>query len=118
MEITHKLKRPPASTPPLYVTENTSADEKLVAAHYFLPGTAADWYVVEFSSEEQLLFGWAEMVSGGGEWGYTSLRELEECVVNVKCLIDGGIFSIPMRVEFDEYWDNTQTIGEVLAKRP
>ena len=117
MEITHKLKRPPASTPPLYATENTSANEKLVTAHYFLPGSSADWYVVEYSSEEQLLFGWAEIVSGGGEWGYTSLLELEECVLKVNCSIDGETFSIPMRVELDEYWDITQTMGEVLAKR-
>lgn len=117
MEITHKLKSPPASTPPLYATENTPANEILVTAHYFLPGTFVDWYVVEFSSDEQLLYGWAEVIPGGGEWGYTSMRELEKYVVNITLTFDVGTFSYPLGVELDEYWDNTQTMGEVLAKR-
>ena len=114
---THKLLRPPACTPDLYATEGTSMDEVLVSAHYFLPGTNADWYVVEYSSQDDIVFGWAEIVPGGGEWGYTSFRELEEYIIYVDCIIDGENLQIPIGVEMDSSWDRTQNMREVLARR-
>ena len=116
LNTTYKLKNPPASTPALYATEDITADEKLVTAHYFLPGTGADWYVVEFSSEEQLLFGWAELVPGGGELGYTSFRELESIVVFSNLRFESRVIPIPMRVELDEHW-TIRPLCEVLAAR-
>ena len=116
MNTTHKLKNPPASTPALYATEDIPNDEKLVTAHYFLPGTGADWYVIEFSFEEQLFFGWAELVPNGGELGYTSFRELESLVVFSNLQFENRVIPIPMRVELDEHW-TIRPLCEVLAAR-
>lgn len=116
MNDTYKLENPPASTPALYATEEIAFDDKLVTAHYFLPGTGADWYVVEFSLEEKLLFGWAELVPGGGELGYTSLRELEELIVFSNLRFENHIIPISMRVELDEHW-TIRPLCEVLAAR-
>lgn len=118
MKTTYKLKNPPASTPALYATEDIPNDEKLVIAHYFLPGTGADWYILEFSPEERLLFGWAELVpgSGSGELGYTSLRELESLVVFLNLGFGNRLIPFPFRVELDEHW-TIRPLCEVLAER-
>ena len=116
MNTTHKLKNPPASTPALYATDDIPADEKLVTAHYFLPGTGADWYVVEHSFEERMFFGWMELVPNGGELGYASLCELESLVVYSNLRFENRMIRIPMRVELDEHW-TIRPLCEVLAAR-
>ncbi|MEU6680847.1 DUF2958 domain-containing protein [Streptomyces sp. NPDC046925] len=69
-----------ATIPPLYATEETTAPEKILHLHYFVGGS--DWYVTEIDPESGISFGWAEVTPGGGEWGYTSLPELEQINVH------------------------------------
>ncbi|CAB4674166.1 MAG: DUF2958 domain-containing protein [Actinobacteria bacterium] len=117
MKATYTLKRPSTKTPKLYETENEiEASETLIVAHYFLPGTICDWYVMEFDEENDLIYGFAELISGMGEIGYSSLKEMEELVVMSKMHMLGKVIEFPCHVEFDEHW-TPRTLREVLANR-
>jgi hypothetical protein len=89
----HKFVAPAAvleAIPALYGTENIPVAEKVIHLHYFCG--SADWYITELDPETGEAFGWAEILSGGGEWGYAYLTELAT-------LISG-----PLVVERDLYW--------------
>ena len=46
----YTLKRPSENTPEIYATEfESDFNEKIVVAHYFLPATDIDYYVIEYS---------------------------------------------------------------------
>jgi hypothetical protein len=60
--------------PAIMATEDIATADKIVHLHYFVGG--ADWYITELDPETGEAFGWAEIVSGGGEWGYVFLPEL------------------------------------------
>jgi hypothetical protein len=66
----------------------------IVVAHFFNPCGAGNWYATSYDPQENVIFGWAEILPGGGEWGYTSIDELESYV---------GPFGIG--IERDLYWD-------------
>jgi hypothetical protein len=74
----------------------------LIVAHFFDPCGIATWYATCYIPEERLLFGWAELIPGGGEWGYFSLDELESYK---------GPFGIG--IERDLYWKEKHA-GEVI----
>lgn len=79
--------------PPLYATEKTKVEDKLIHMHFFIGG--CDWYATEYDPEDRVFFGFA-ILNGdmqNAEWGYFSLDELE----SVK---------IPPGIEIDRdcYW--------------
>ena len=117
MNDTHTLRRPPKQTPTLY-SQDGLGENALAFAHYFLPGSGADWYITEYNPAEDIAFGWAEIVPGCGEWGYISIAELEE--ISLPLVIDLGGEKLKskylMRVELDLYW-NVRPMREVLANR-
>lgn len=64
--------------PPLYATEATPAEDKVVCARLFALASAATWYVAEFDPEQGLAFGYADLGDPtSAEWGYIDFRELE-----------------------------------------
>lgn len=65
--------------PPLYSTEATPEEDKLVVVKFFNPSGSGTWLAVEFDPEERLFFGYAHIHEW--EWGYFSLDELE----SVRC---------------------------------
>jgi len=67
--------------------------DPIIAAHFFDPCGSADWYVTAYYPEDNVIFGWAEIVPGMGEWGYTSVAELQ----SIKGPLGIGI-------ERDLYW--------------
>lgn len=114
------LPAPPAATPPLYAQDGKGLDAT-VYAHYFLPGTACDWYVTEFDFAAGEAFGWAEVVPGGGELGYfdlDSLSSIRSVPVQVHNVSTGETVrgSLPMTVELDEAWEPI-ALSAVLATR-
>lgn len=117
MNKAHTLRRPPKQTPVLYAQEGLG-DRAMVYAHYFLPGTGADWYVTEYDPEEDIIFGWAELIPGCGEWGYTSVAEIERLTLRVPMMdLSGGQkFHLPSAVELDRHWE-VRTMREALANR-
>ena len=112
-----KLPRPPIHTPKLY-EQDSLGNHAIVYAHYFVPGTAQDWYVTEFDSEKDLIFGWAELIPGFGEFGYSDLSEIESISTSVTLRINGhaNVITLPVVVEYDSHWKEI-TIGEVLSSR-
>src|SRR6185369_13690475 len=64
-----------ARLPPLYAQE--AADEPIVYAKFFLPGTGWTWYITEGSpkGDDYLFFGF--VVGQDSEFGYFLLSELE-----------------------------------------
>ena len=64
--------------PAFYSTESISLKEKVIHVHFFIGG--CDWYVAEYSPEEQLFFGFAILHGDldNAEWGYFSFKELSE----------------------------------------
>lgn len=117
MKISHTLARPTESTPLLRGQEELGEDA-LVYAHYFLSGSGADWYITEYDPIEDIAFGWAEIIPGCGEWGYSSLSELEMISLPMKVRIGNEILvsKFSIKVELDSDWEIC-TMREVLSKR-
>ena len=115
MNTKYSLTRPPVNTPKLYETdEKGSAYQQLVFAHYFIG--SADWYVLEYSPEEDVVFCFAEILAGCGELGYTSLAELESIEIPQKIVIRNSTNTFPVRVEFESNW-KPKTLQECLDNR-
>ena len=110
----YTLERP-TNAPSLYSTDG-QAHNSLVVAHYFLPGTNADWYVLEYDPKSDIIFGWAEVLPGCGELGSSSVTELQSLNIAVPIKINGEINYIPSRVEFDQHWV-PRPLGQVLKER-
>lgn len=68
------LTRPIA--PALYSQDGQGYDA-LVWERYYLAGHPAVWFVTEYDPKHDEVFGWAEIIPGFGELGYTNLAELE-----------------------------------------
>lgn len=59
--------------PPLYSQEHN--DNPIAYARFYVPFTSWQWYILEYSKEESILYG---LVYGfEKEYGYISLEELE-----------------------------------------
>ena len=65
------------SLPPLYGTEDTPTEDKMVVQHYFVPWGAGDWFITEGSHEGEdfIMYGYGGLPEP--EWGYVSLNEME-----------------------------------------
>ena len=62
--------------PALYSQDGKGMDA-ICHAKFFHSCAHATWFVTEYSPEDRLFFGWAELHPGCGELGYVSLDELE-----------------------------------------
>lgn len=72
----------PTNIPQLDTTDNTPFGEKTIYARLFALGCAATWLIAEYCPDERVVFGYADLFgqgeAGGAEWGYVSIKELEE----------------------------------------
>lgn len=93
--------------PPLYATENVPTDEKVCVCKFFHPASRYTYFVIEFSPEEKLFFGYCVSPLGPDcdELGYTSLEELESVVVR------------GLKIERDLYFKPTK-LAEILKEYP
>lgn len=75
--VTKKMEK---EIPRLYEDEETSVNEKMIYAKFFLPGTACTWLVAEMDKKSGLFFGWVTLGFGPScdEWGTFSLQQLLE----------------------------------------
>ncbi|MCF8568158.1 DUF2958 domain-containing protein [Alicyclobacillus tolerans] len=69
-------------TPPLYGTEETPVENKLITTKFFAPACGFTWYVAEYEAQEDgnvLFFGYVDNATDPwcSEWGYFTLHELE-----------------------------------------
>ncbi|GMA65632.1 DUF2958 domain-containing protein (plasmid) [Alicyclobacillus fastidiosus] len=68
-------------TPDLYATEEVESEDKEVVAKFFALGSSLTWYVVEAQKLEfgdVLFFGYVHTGDWNSEWGYFTLKELEQ----------------------------------------
>lgn len=89
----------PTNAPAAY-SQDGLGYEAIVHARYYVPDHIAVWFVTEYDSKYDEIFGWAEIIPGCGELGYTSLAELEASGLAV----------------FDTKWQPT-TLREAMQKR-
>lgn len=72
----------PPNLPSLDSTDSTPFAEKTVHARLFALGSAATWLICECDPQEKIAFGYCDLFGqgsqGGAEWGYVSIKELEE----------------------------------------
>lgn len=88
--------------PPLYSTESTPAEDKVICARLFALASAATWYIAEFDPDEKVAFGFADLGDPTcAEWGYISVAELEAL----------RWLGVP-RVELDAYF-SPKRFGEI-----
>jgi hypothetical protein len=66
--------------------------DPIVVAHFFNPIGAGVWYATAFDPEDNLIFGWAEVLPGCGEWGYTSIDELQSYIGPLGLGIERDLF--------------------------
>ncbi|QOD05880.1 DUF2958 domain-containing protein [Pseudarthrobacter sp. BIM B-2242] len=77
--------------PPIYTNDSIDLPDQPIVAHYFQGG--ADWWVTEYDPERNQVFGFAQLAGHGrGEWGYSSLTEIEQL---------RGQFGLPIERELD-----------------
>lgn len=103
-ELENKLKEFP-----LY-SQDGKGDKAEVVIKYFNPVGAGTWYVLEGEKQKNgdyLFFGYVELLEG--EYGYFSLRELQNIKIPLK--INGRTVDT-MRIERDLY-SELRTIGEM-----
>lgn len=69
--------------PKLYETEEIETDDKIALVKYYIPHTHAQWFGIEYSKEENIMFGYSSIFHAPGcdEFGYFSLDELESVAV-------------------------------------
>lgn len=76
------LNLPPTSIPRLDSTDATPFSDKTIHARLFALGSAATWLIAEYDPDERIAFGYCDLFgqgeTGGAEWGYVSIDELEE----------------------------------------
>jgi Protein of unknown function (DUF2958) len=85
----------------------SSAENVIVVAKYFLPGTAATWFATEYDPATGIFFGFVTGLAFD-EWGSFSRQELEEPIpVPFEIIRDGERLKgkYPMKVERDLYFD-------------
>jgi hypothetical protein len=80
-----------AKWPAIYTNDHLDLPDVPVVAHYFQGGH--DWWVTEYDPENNHVFGLAQLAGHGpGEWGYSSLTEIEQL---------RGQFGLPIERELD-----------------
>ena len=115
MSSKHTLARPPANTPKLRETDGEGR-EAIVYAHYFLPSTRVDIFVIEYDPEEDIIFGWTILDNYDfGEFGYSSMKEIEELEINAPIIINGEKLYFPVKVEMDTHWSK-KPIKEAISE--
>lgn len=71
-------------------------DDPIVIAKFFAPSGSATWYATEYIPGDNVCFGYVkDLVPGGDEWGYFSIKELE----GVRCP------PLNLPIERDLYFD-------------
>ena len=114
MSSTHTLARPPKETPSFYQTDGEGR-EAMVYAHYFIPSTRVDIFVTEYDPTEDVIFGFSVLDNYDfGEFGYTSMKELDELEIKVPINILGEKYIFPYRVELDLHWQK-KSIKDALS---
>jgi hypothetical protein len=114
MKRTGKLRRPPQNTPALFGTQGQEISlEQRVRAHYFLPRAHCHWYVLEYSKDLDLIFGWIQFAGRIGSFGYCSLKELEKTVATFPVLMNGMTGFVESLVEYDRDLGSV-TLGDCL----
>jgi hypothetical protein len=76
--LTEKIKK---ALPPLYSSEDIPCEDKEVIVKFFNPLGSQTWEIVEGSEQldgDWILFGFCDLGMGMPEWGYVTLRQLEE----------------------------------------
>lgn len=93
--MTEEVKK---SLPPLYATENTKAEDKVLRAKFFDPSGRGTWYAVEFDGKD-IFYGFAVSPLGEDcdEWGYFSLSELESVRGRFNLGIERDLFFTPIK---------------------
>ena len=91
--------------PRFYETEEVALDDKLIHLHFFIGG--CDWWIAEYSPEDQLFFGFACLNNDWycAEWGYVSFDELKSF----------SIQGIEIDCELEEFW-TIRPFREVIAE--
>lgn len=55
-----------------------SKGDPLVIAKFFNPAGSGSWYATEYDSKSKMFFGYVSIYSDWNEWGFFSLKELED----------------------------------------
>jgi hypothetical protein len=65
--------------PRLYETEEVPVESKIIHQKWEIPQIGFYWLIAELDQKEQVAFGYANLNDDTfAEWGYISIRELEE----------------------------------------
>lgn len=92
-----------STIPNLYETDHIKLKDKLIYLHCFIG--SCDWYIAEYSPDEDLFFGYA-ILNGDtemAEWGYISFIELRELKAFGQ-VIDGSVCFMEVDCELEELW--------------
>jgi hypothetical protein len=80
--------------PKLYSTEHIPEEDKILVVKFFTPDSGWTWYAVEFDGQDTF-FGYVQGMEN--EWGYFSLKELEDAVGPLGLGIERDVFFEPTK---------------------
>ena len=109
--------------PRLYDTENIPVEEKVIFEHYFLPGTAWEWYIAEVDDTGRTAFGYvcSGLDPNFSEWGYIDMKELREvkATIDVRQARTGasvGSFEQPVEKDLGWFPKNVKEIDSLVQR--
>lgn len=53
-------------------------EDPVVVAKFFNPAGSGSWYATEYDSKKKMFFGYVSIYGDWNEWGFFSLKELED----------------------------------------
>jgi hypothetical protein len=75
--------------------EQEGSDDPIVYAKFFFPASGWTWFVTEGEAQDDDFLFYGHVIGFDSEWGYFTLRELEEVEV------------VGLRIERDLYFETT-----------
>lgn len=88
--LTKQLK---SQIPALYSTEKVPMEEKIAQVKLFSPIGNGTWYILEMDKDEDLCFGYVELLDN--EFGYFSIKELEDINLPFGLKIERDLYFSP-----------------------
>jgi len=85
------------------IGDQENEKDPIVVAKFFNPAGAGTWYATEYDPETKIFFGYASIFGDhNDEWGYFSLKEIEEYVGPMGLKIERDLHCGEKRIsEFD-----------------
>jgi hypothetical protein len=82
------------------VGSQENEEDPIVIAKFFSPVGCATWLATEYNEEDKICFGVASLFPGEWEFGYFSIKELEEVKLPLGLKVERDLYAKEERLSF------------------